>query len=65
MSKTTFRRTSFCLTHETQRQLDEICEKFTENPSQVITRALQLLHFSLQFQSITLQNEKKKTKIDI
>lgn len=55
MGKTTIRRTSFCLTQETQRQLDELCANFGENPSQVITRALQLIHFSLRFPNIPLE----------
>jgi hypothetical protein len=57
MGKTTFRRTSFCLTQESQRQLDELCAKFGENPSQVITRALQLIHFSLRFPNIPSEIE--------
>jgi len=52
MGKTTIRRTSFCLTQETQRQLDELCANFGENPSQIITRALQLIHFSLRFPNV-------------
>ena len=52
MSNTTIRRTSFCLTQETQRQLDDLCVKFGENQSQIITRALQLIHFSLRFPNI-------------
>lgn len=57
MSKTTFRRTSFCLTFESQRQLDELCANFKENPSQVITRALQLIHFSLRFPNVPSEIE--------
>lgn len=57
MSKTTVRRTSFCLTQETERQLDELCHRFGENPSQVMTRALQLIHFSLRFPNIPLSLE--------
>jgi metal-responsive CopG/Arc/MetJ family transcriptional regulator len=46
---TTVKRVSFCLTKETQRQLDEICKLFQENRSQVIIRAIQSLYFSLTF----------------
>lgn len=45
----TLKRTSFCTTPETQRQLDELCTEFGENKSQVIIRAIQLLHFSLRY----------------
>lgn len=51
---TTVKRTSFCFTKETQRQLEDLCARFGENPSQVITRSLQLLHFSLRFPNIPL-----------
>ena len=39
MGTTTVKRTSFCTTQETQRQLDDLCIRFGENKSQVITRA--------------------------
>ncbi len=54
MGTTTVRRTSFCITKETQRQLEDLCRVFGENNSQVITRALQMLHYSLRFPNITL-----------
>lgn len=54
MGKTTVKRTSFCLTQETQRQLEDLSARFGENPSQVMTRALQLLHFSLRFPNVPL-----------
>jgi hypothetical protein len=61
MTTTTVKRTSLCLTQETQRQLSDLSNIFGENPSQVMTRALQLLHFSLRFSNIQLPiNEVKK-----
>jgi hypothetical protein len=61
MKSTTVKRTSFCFTKETQRQLEDLSERFGENPSQVITRALHLLHFSLRFPNVPLtQYEVKK-----
>lgn len=39
------KRTSFCFTTETKKQLEELCEVLGENKSQVITRAIQWLHF--------------------
>jgi len=60
MGKTTVKRTSFCLTQETNRQLEDLSERFGENPSQVMTRALQLLHFSLRFPNIPLREWAEK-----
>jgi len=46
MTKTTVKRTSLCLTQETDRQLVELCAKLGENKSQIITRALQMLYYT-------------------
>ena len=64
MSQTTFRRTSFCLTFETERQLKELCTIYKENPSQVITRSLQLMHFSLRFPHISSDEIKELEKCE-
>jgi hypothetical protein len=60
MGKTTVKRTSFCMTQETQRQLEDLSSRFGENPSQVMTRALQLLHFSLRFPNIPLRENAER-----
>ncbi len=52
--KTTVKRTSVSFTEETLRQLDEICGKFLENRSQVIMRAIQLMHYSLRFPNLPI-----------
>lgn len=54
MGSTTVKRTSFCSTKETQRQIDELRTKFGENTSQVVTRAIQMLHYSLRFPNVPL-----------
>lgn len=41
---TTIRRTSFCLTKEMERQLNELKETLGENTSQVIMRAINLMY---------------------
>jgi predicted DNA-binding protein len=55
MQKTTMKRTSFCLTKETNRQLEDLQDKLGENSSQVITRAIHLLHYSMRFPNINPQ----------
>jgi len=45
MGKTTVKRRSFCFTQETQRQIDELCERFGENASQVMIRAISGMHY--------------------
>jgi hypothetical protein len=55
MAKTTTKRTSFCTTNETYRQLLDLSEKFGENKSQVITRAIHMLHYSLRFPNVPLR----------
>lgn len=57
---TTVKRTSFCLTQETSRQLEDLSCRFGENTSQVMTRALQMLHFSLRFPNLQLKNGMEK-----
>jgi hypothetical protein len=52
---TTIKRRSLCLTLEMQRQIDDLCERFGENPSQVMMRALQVLHYSLRFPNVPLK----------
>ncbi len=60
MRTKTIKRTSFCLTAESSRQMDDICKKFGETPTQVITRALDRLHYSLRFPNIPLTSTPKK-----
>lgn len=62
MTKTTLKRTSFCSTKEMHRQLELLCETFGENKSQVISRALQLLHFSLRIPTLSSVINEEKTK---
>lgn len=45
------------MTHGAYRQLEELKANLGENQSQVITRALQLLHFSLRFPNVPLKEE--------
>lgn len=55
MGTTTVKRTSFCSTKETQRQIDDLKERLGENTSQVVTRAIQMLHYSLRFPNLPLK----------
>lgn len=59
---TTVKRRSLCLTKETIRQLDDLVDRFGENPSQVMVRALQLLHFHVRFPNLTPSVEIKEAK---
>ncbi len=40
MTATTTRRITFCLTKETERQLNELCDRLGESRSQVIVRTI-------------------------
>jgi predicted DNA-binding protein len=64
MDKTTVKRTSMCLTKETNRQLQDLKMKLGENSSQVITRAIQLLHYSMRFPNIPPQDFLRKGEDD-
>lgn len=44
MARTVIKRTSICLTKESLRVLEELKEKFGENSSQVVIRALTILY---------------------
>lgn len=50
----TIKRISLCLTKEARRQLDDLCDKCGESPSEVLKRALQLFYFSLRFPNVPL-----------
>ena len=62
MDKTTVKRTSVCLTKETERQLNHLRHAFGENTSQVISRAIHIIHFSLRFPNVKLSEILEETK---
>ncbi len=41
---TTIRRRSLCLTKEMEEHLKFLCDKFNENPSQIMARALKVYY---------------------
>jgi len=53
---TTKSRVMLCLTQETERQLEVLCDQFSENKSQVMRRALERLHQSLSLNTIKSEN---------
>lgn len=59
MEKTTVKRISMCLTKETQRQIECLSAIFGENPSQVITRSIQMI-----YQQLKKENLMRSTQCD-
>lgn len=51
-----FKATSFAMTKETYRQLQELSDAFGENNSQIMSRAIHALHFALRFRDVPLKD---------
>lgn len=60
--KTTIKKCSFNFTKESLRQLDELCLDFGENATQVVSRAIQALHYSLRIDGVSLLDVKDKPR---
>lgn len=60
MMAKTIRRVCFCVSKETSNQLAQMCEEYGENQSQVIKRALTLLHY-ITFNKNEAKNESDST----
>lgn len=53
---TTVKRISLCLTQESHRQVEDLINRFGETQSQIIVRAIQLLHYSTRFPNISIDD---------
>lgn len=60
----TAKRTTIYLTQEANRQLEDLKQKFGENSSKAITRAIQLLYYSERFWNIDPREFLKKDDDD-